>query len=169
MLHYMYTFYYDVPENASAMVFEAQIYSAADLYEIKALKYDASHRFRSAIQEGWSTDSFGLAIMEVYQSTPDEDRCLREQVVEISNRHIVQLMGNCYFNDALRILPAFSVDLLSGLSEEVSWQRRLDSESRTPSDSPSQSADAPRRGGRTTSGRGLRGLRGGRGGRGRGF
>ncbi|EXK76843.1 hypothetical protein FOQG_18428 [Fusarium oxysporum f. sp. raphani 54005] len=121
ILWFMYHFDYSNLHGASTMVFNAQVYSVAEMYGIPALKAHAKNKFRVAINSGWSMDDFPLAITEVYQSTPVADRELRDLAVEVSCQHIDQLLGKEVFCEVLRTIPAFAADLvpfLSGGQEE---------------------------------------------------
>src|SRR5690554_9794 len=93
ILWFMYHFDYSNVQGVSTMVFNAQVYSAAEMYCIPALKALAKDKFRVAISSGWSMDDFPLAITEAYQSTPEADRELRDLAIEISYKHIDQLLG----------------------------------------------------------------------------
>ena len=112
MLQFMYTFDYNNPYSASSMIFDAQVYQIADKYDIAALQRHSKDKFNAAIATGWALDDFPLAINVVYESTPLQNRGLRDLAVEISYKHINKLIGNDGFQELLRNTPDFSADLI---------------------------------------------------------
>ncbi|RYP48289.1 hypothetical protein DL768_005799 [Monosporascus sp. mg162] len=116
MLHFMYHFDYNNIHGASTMIFNAQVYSLADKYIIPTLKAQAKEKFKTAISTGWAMDDFPLAIAEVYNSTPESDRDLRDLTVEIARTNINPLRENELFRDALRDIPAFAAEMVISIS-----------------------------------------------------
>ncbi|KAM5349253.1 hypothetical protein ACJ41O_005760 [Fusarium nematophilum] len=94
MLQFMYWFDYDYECEASPMSFHAKVYQIADKYDIPALKEHVRGLFGEAIASDWQSDDFPLAIAMAYSSTPKNDRGLRDLVVELSHRHINELLDN---------------------------------------------------------------------------
>ncbi|KAI8633609.1 BTB/POZ protein [Xylariaceae sp. FL1651] len=119
MLYFMYHFEYSNVYGASTMVFNAQVYSIADRYIVPALKKYAKEKFSSAIRCGWSMDDFPLAIAEAYSSTPEEDRGLRDLVVETCNKNLNQLSKNQAFREALQATVGFAADLVLFKTDSV--------------------------------------------------
>ncbi|RKL20902.1 hypothetical protein BFJ72_g14981 [Fusarium proliferatum] len=76
------------------MVFDAQMYQIADKYDIPALKAQSKNKFNVAVTTGWSMDDFPHAITVVYESTPPEDRGLRDLVVQTARKNINKLLGH---------------------------------------------------------------------------
>ncbi|RYP78958.1 hypothetical protein DL770_006798 [Monosporascus sp. CRB-9-2] len=122
MLRFMYHFDYNNIHGASTMVFNAQVYSLADKYIIPTLKDQAREKFRTAISTGWAMDDFPLAIAEVYNSTPESDRGLRDPTVEIARTNINKLRGNELFRDALKEIPTFAAEMVISVSENMKGQ-----------------------------------------------
>lgn len=120
MLRFMYSFDYSNNSGSSTMVYDAQVYQIADKYDIPALKAHCKSKFGTAIATGWSLDDFPLAITVAYESTPSEDRGLRDLAVETSRKHIDKLLGRDGFCELLRKTPDFSADLIPFLSEKTS-------------------------------------------------
>ncbi|RSL38864.1 hypothetical protein CEP53_014516 [Fusarium sp. AF-6] len=120
MLHFMYYFNYNNACGTSTLVYDAQVYQIADKYDIPALKEHCKSKFSAAITTGWSLDDFPLAITVAYESTPSEDRGLRDLVVETSRKHIDKLLGNDSFCKLLRKTSDFSADLIPFLSDKTS-------------------------------------------------
>jgi hypothetical protein len=120
MLRYMYSFNYNNTRGHSSMVYDAQVYQIADKYDIPTLKEYSKDRFCTAITTGWNMDEFPLAINVVYESTPAEDRGLRDLVVETSLLHLDTLLNRDGFGNVLRTNADFSADLIPFLSPKTS-------------------------------------------------
>lgn len=102
------------------MVYDAQVYQIADKYDIPILKEYSKDRFCTAITTGWNMDEYPLAINVVYESTPAEDRGLRDLVVETSLLHLDTLLNRDGFGNVLRTNADFSADLIPFLSPKTS-------------------------------------------------
>ncbi|KAF9776116.1 hypothetical protein IL306_005749, partial [Fusarium sp. DS 682] len=92
MLRFIYSFDYTNTYGTSTMVFDAQMYQIADKYDIPALKAESKNKFDLAVTTGWSMDDFPITVTVVYQSTPAEDRGLRDIVVETARKNIDELL-----------------------------------------------------------------------------
>ncbi|CEI70405.1 hypothetical protein FVEN_g1089 [Fusarium venenatum] len=112
MLSFIYSFDYDAASDSSSMVFDAQVYQIADKYDIPALKICSKEKFASAITAGWNTDDFPVAVSIVYETTPLEDRGLRDLVVDIAQKNIDTLVGRDGFCELLRKTADFAADLI---------------------------------------------------------
>ncbi|KAM0245179.1 hypothetical protein ACHAP5_005572 [Fusarium lateritium] len=112
MLHFMYHFEYTNESTESDMVFHAGVYQIADKYGILTLKEYAKEKFSTAVKSDWSTDDFPIAIELVYQTTPPEDRGLRDLVIETSNANLEKLISRDGFCEALRTTADFAADLV---------------------------------------------------------
>lgn len=107
------------------MVYDAQVYQIADKYDIPGLKEHSSDRFSDAIAAGWRMDDFPLAITVVYESTPSEDRGLRDLVVKTCCQNIDTLLAHSFFCETLRKVPDFAADLVPAI-------RKVTSDDKTP-------------------------------------
>ncbi|KAJ2896216.1 hypothetical protein MKZ38_005745 [Zalerion maritima] len=128
MLYYMYHFEYNggslLGSRQTPMVFHAEMYAIAELYDIKALKDYARTKFRVAVNHDphWPTDNFSLAIAEVYTSTHESDRELRDFVVDVARKEIDHLGPLESFQQALNETPGFAADMCRSLSEMLKAQ-----------------------------------------------
>ncbi|KAH6952241.1 BTB/POZ protein [Fusarium avenaceum] len=116
MLRFMYSFDYSNIYGTSTMAFDAQMYQIADKYDIPALKAQSKNKFEVAVTTGWSMDAFPLTITVVYESTPPEDRGLRDLVVETARENIDELLRHDGFCELIRKTPDFAADLIPFLS-----------------------------------------------------
>lgn len=112
MLRFMYSFDYSNIYGTSTMVFDAQMYQIADKYDTPALKAQSKNKFTVAVATGWSMDDFPLAITVVYESTPPEDRGLRDLVVQTARENIDKLLEHDGFCKLIRETPDFAADLI---------------------------------------------------------
>lgn len=112
MLCFVYTFDYDEPSDDKSMLFHAEVYKVANMYDIPALKECSKKKFASAMNADWNTDDFPYAISEVYKNTPLEDGGLRDLTVAITREHIKTLIGRDDFSRLLRKTADFSADLI---------------------------------------------------------
>jgi hypothetical protein len=77
----------DSVSATSNLCLHAKVYALGEKYGIDDLKGFALHKFHAEAQHHWQSDNFLHAIREVYTSTIDEDRALRDVVVEVVNAH----------------------------------------------------------------------------------
>ncbi|CAH0046557.1 unnamed protein product [Clonostachys solani] len=96
--------------TSSHLVLHAQVYALGEKYDISGLKALAAAKFKSEVDLYWHSEDFMLALKEVYNSTVDHDRLLRDIVVQAVSGHL-QLLESKAFQDAIKGLD-FSYDLL---------------------------------------------------------
>ncbi|RKK88790.1 hypothetical protein BFJ68_g16855 [Fusarium oxysporum] len=65
----------------------AKVYALGEKYGIEDLKGLALDKFHAEAEHHWQSDDFLHAIQEVYKSTIEEDRPLRDIVVEVIDAH----------------------------------------------------------------------------------
>lgn len=64
------------------LIIHAKVYALAEKYGINGLKALARKKFSSQVKEHLSSEEFPLAMQEVYESTVDSDRGLRDIVIQ---------------------------------------------------------------------------------------
>jgi hypothetical protein len=98
MVHYLYHFDYDVrlqdehrtnvnEPAGDALLTHAKIYALAEQYLISGLKAVALRQFKAAATVSLDMDDFLGAAVVVYESTIEDDRGLRDVVVETLCKH----------------------------------------------------------------------------------
>ncbi|KAI1263793.1 BTB/POZ protein [Xylariaceae sp. FL1019] len=119
LVQYMYHFDYKPPENAYATVFHAKVYSLADRYQMPQLKQHSKKKFDSAMKKFWLHQQAGpisselfLALDEIYTSTPDNDRGLRDIITRHCHNNKKLLETDTSFHMILREVPALAVDMI---------------------------------------------------------
>lgn len=76
-----------LPKRKPDFVLHAKIYALGEKYEIKDLKALALQKFAFEATACWSFSSFRIGAKEAYTSTVDEDRGMRDIVVETVLKH----------------------------------------------------------------------------------
>ncbi|KAJ8130181.1 hypothetical protein O1611_g3450 [Lasiodiplodia mahajangana] len=95
----------------SDLVVHAMAYSLAGKYFISGLKGLALRKFVAATQKKWTLKDFLEAAQEVYTSTPDSDRGLRDAVVKALYEHR-ELLARERIQSALKRSHTLTYDLL---------------------------------------------------------
>jgi speckle-type POZ protein len=119
MLQYLYTFDYNyaVDEKQDPLaVAHAKVYALADKYDIGPLKTVAGTKFKAAAELLAETPHFLQAIRLVYETTPSEDRGLRDITVEVSKECFSHLLKDPEFDDLLQEKGHFGRDLLHAIA-----------------------------------------------------
>lgn len=122
MLEFMYSLDYYVDGSAdiaAGMMFHVRLYSIADQYAILELKKKVTRKFARFVELHWSDIGLPAAIEEVYSSTPENDRCLRDIVTRKSGEHIITLARCPLFRETLQRTRDFVLGLLA--YECVPW------------------------------------------------
>ncbi|KAI9812332.1 MAG: hypothetical protein M1827_004781 [Pycnora praestabilis] len=100
--------------DCSPLLLNAQVYTLAEEYDLWALKVLAQDKFNIRVQgDGWKDEGFPEAIREVYEKTPDSDVGLRPVMIKAVKQNIRALKENDDFNNVLKDVPDFTLDLLN--------------------------------------------------------
>lgn len=73
--------------DATYPILHARVYALAELYDIPALKVTALEKFNGTIQDYFHLDRFLDGVEEAYASTIQEDRGLRDIIVQFFYTH----------------------------------------------------------------------------------
>lgn len=98
--------------------FHILMYTLADRLFIQGLKALSKQNVERELVERLDANSFPLAVIEIYNSTPQKDRGLRDLAVKITMDHLTTLRNAgesgpaAFQNDLLQSVPQFSYDLL---------------------------------------------------------
>ncbi|GLA10276.1 hypothetical protein AnigIFM60653_002371, partial [Aspergillus niger] len=108
--------------------FHAQMYAQGDYFQIKQLKKKAKDYFTKSFLEHPNQDSFSSSVVEVYSSTGEHDRGLRDLVVQLTtdNLKILRNGDNPILCDGLlESVPKFMLEVcLSTLDKCAEYQRQ---------------------------------------------
>jgi len=98
----------------SLSCFHVLMYAEADYFQVDRLKAMAKKKFRASFMDKPDRKSFQVAVMEVYRSTAEYDRGLKDVVIALTRSNLVILRGGIFpvlADDLLRSVPEFAVDL----------------------------------------------------------
>lgn len=70
------------------LLHHSRVYALADKYNIPSLKALAVENFRADCFWFWGDDDFPKAAREIYETTPDQDRGLRDAMVDTVYKHL---------------------------------------------------------------------------------
>jgi hypothetical protein len=118
MLRFLYHFDpYTTPVEVSPTLFNVMLYDTGDKYMIPTLRSLAEEQFAALVAITWKDDDFPAVISEVYESTREIDRSLRELVLSTVHLHLDALTMKPGFRDIVREIGQFSEDLILRLSD----------------------------------------------------
>ncbi|KAI0160508.1 BTB/POZ protein [Xylariaceae sp. FL1272] len=116
MLRFMYHFDYTRPDDISAMLFDAKVYSAADMFLLPHLKEHSKAKFKTTMDSQWNNAGFpgdlACVTKHVYCSTPETDRGLRDLVVTCCHQNLKTFSDNEGFRPMLDDVVGFAADLV---------------------------------------------------------
>ncbi|KAA8647706.1 uncharacterized protein ATNIH1004_006403 [Aspergillus tanneri] len=104
--------------TSDPLSFHILMYSLADRLFIQGLKALSRQNVQQELVQRLNANSFPQAILEIYNSTPENDRGLRDLVVKITMDHLTTLRSAdeaeaaAFQDDLLKSVPQFSYDLL---------------------------------------------------------
>ncbi|KAK3941396.1 hypothetical protein QBC46DRAFT_448661 [Diplogelasinospora grovesii] len=75
------------PKEMGSLTLHAKVYSLAEKYDIPRLKKLSLLRFERRARSDWMKHNFLQAVQEVYTSTVDTDRPMRDIVVKVISEH----------------------------------------------------------------------------------
>jgi hypothetical protein len=104
----------DTPKGFPLLL-HAQMYAMGEKYQIIGLKSLAKSKFEVVTKENWHDDMFSSTVDQIYKSTPNSDRGLRDIMVDLACQHIASLELRQDFQEMLESLPLFTLDLLRKL------------------------------------------------------
>jgi len=121
----MYTFDYEVKltDNDTAkmethrLLFHANVYAMGEKHGANSVKDAAREKFREAVQSQWSEAVFPDAVKLVYETTPQNDRGLRNVVTKLAAGHARELLA--VDNDRFRTMMGQVADFGRDLSMEL--------------------------------------------------
>ncbi|KAI9809482.1 MAG: hypothetical protein M1826_003896, partial [Phylliscum demangeonii] len=99
--------------ECSALTVHARMYAIADKYQIPGLKDLSKRKFSTTVTDKWNNESFSHAVRVVYNSTPQNDRGLRDVVARIGREHIHALRDRGEFKCVLREVNDFTLNVLN--------------------------------------------------------
>jgi hypothetical protein len=104
-----------------SLVFNTEIYIAVEKFDIPALKELATQKYESRVSVHWNSPEYSEAAELLWENTVDNDRLLRNVVIEVSNEHIDDLLDCGEFVKLMGSQGSFCLEVL-----RVSRGRKLD-------------------------------------------
>lgn len=118
----------DAPRNPPAafdpLSFHILMYSLADRMFIEGLKALSNQKAERELIDRLDATSFPHAIFEIYNSTPADDRGLRDMAVRVTMDHLTKLRSGdegvpvTFNNSLLKSVPQFCFDLLVAIMDK---------------------------------------------------
>lgn len=110
--------------RSESLFLHIRVYALAHCLLIPGLKTLARRYFYESLRQHLDSDTFGLAIQDVYCSTPYEDRGLRDLVIKVALDNLRTLTSTGVLSSSLlRKVPDFASDLsmamMSMMSKDV--------------------------------------------------
>ncbi|QDS69510.1 hypothetical protein FKW77_007081 [Venturia effusa] len=102
-------------DKEDAMVLHTRVYNLADMYDIKNLKAVAASEFKKLANKNFKLPAFPLAIKEIYENCPADDKTLRDIVIQIVLDHyniLLEPNGGDFASIKMTDLGDFAKDLL---------------------------------------------------------
>ena len=108
------------PAYINRLHLNAQMYSIADKYDIPGLKEKAAEKFDTVIWEPqYGMYYTGSSVIEemikvtplIYESTPDNDRGLRDRVIEIATYRRREFEKHPLLQDLIAAVPEFGGEI----------------------------------------------------------
>lgn len=101
--------------NASSLVVNAQAYILADKYDIQSLKASAVTKYKEILLETWNSTSFIESARLVFNNTRENDRTLRDIIIQRASRNVKALFDRGEFVALLKSHNDFAVEVLMGV------------------------------------------------------
>ena len=102
------TFYTDDGEFMK----DAHVYMIANMFLVEELKHVAYRRFVSKLERLWISETFIDCIEDIYSGTADFDQQIKDAVAKVARDHIGDLWKKKGFQDLVRQIGDFAVDLM---------------------------------------------------------
>lgn len=84
----------EMSQNSAVLSFHINIYALAETFQIHGLKALARSYFEHSLERCLNSVPFTRVVEEVYSATPANDRGLRDTVVSIALRHLLELRNS---------------------------------------------------------------------------
>ncbi|KAK8234719.1 BTB/POZ protein [Phyllosticta capitalensis] len=111
MIEFMYHGGYKTTEENEIML-NIDVYATAEMYQVEGLKDIAAQHFKVVVPSFFDLPTFPDAIRAIYQGTMEEDRGLRDVLVETAAGKIDELIKDPVFNAVLEEVGAFGKHLI---------------------------------------------------------
>ena len=87
--------------NSVSLLINAKTYIIADKYDIHSLKEWAVTKYKEVLPATWNSTSFVESARLIYENTLDNDRMLREVIIQKASENVKALFGRGEFVELL--------------------------------------------------------------------
>ena len=95
-----------------------RVYAIADKYDIGPLKWSASAKFRNVrCCDAWKCENFSNVVLDVFDTTPENDLGLRNIVSHYCARHIDDVLASKSWNEFLKVNGAIGLSIFKVVRE----------------------------------------------------
>ena len=98
--------------NSVSLLINAKIYIIADKYNIHSLKEWAVTKYKEVLLATWNSTSFVESARLIYENTLDDDRMLREVIIQKASENVKALFDRGEFVELLRSHGDFAMEVL---------------------------------------------------------
>jgi len=102
----------DINPIEPQLLVHAKVYALAEKYQISALKALARRKFAAQVNHHYTSDEFPDAMAEVYESTVDSDRGLRDVVLATFRKH-PEIAKRADVEEVVREMPGLAWELFT--------------------------------------------------------
>lgn len=88
-----------------------RVHALADMFRMEELRDHSCRKFELLLEGHWISDTFPDCVREVYSTSQDE-ATIRMLVVNVATAHLQELIQKQSFQDLVREIGDFAVDLL---------------------------------------------------------
>ncbi|KAK7536818.1 BTB/POZ protein [Phyllosticta citribraziliensis] len=116
IIEFMYHGDYKTTAEDNDLLLSIDVYAAAEMYQVGGLKEAATRHFKEVAPSMFDIPTFPDAIHAIYQSTMEEDRGLRDILVDTAVPQIHDLVKATKFNNTLVQNGEFGKDLVHAMN-----------------------------------------------------
>jgi hypothetical protein len=98
--------------NSISLLINAKTYIIADKYDIHLLKEWAVTKYKEVLPATWNSTSFVESARLIYENTLDDDRMLREVIIQKASENVKALFGRGEFVELLQSHGDFAIEVL---------------------------------------------------------
>jgi hypothetical protein len=109
--------------DASQLMLHAQMYEIGDKYDVTGLKELAREKFIRSCAKFWDDDCLAGAAHYAFSTTPEDDRGLREVVINTISQHM-ELLDKPEVEALLHQFNGLAVGILKSRAKELGWAKK---------------------------------------------
>lgn len=106
--------------NDGRMLFDVEVYTAADKFFISKLKDASAARFKTRCEQGWATEDFPAAISMVFQTPAGFYTALKTPIMTAILDHRAELLAKKFKYPALHAVMRSNADFSTAVAVAVS-------------------------------------------------